>query len=115
MFTMIRTVVCRRWCWTPRCGDRLHVALIVADGARSPLGRVLGRRVASGDRLRRRDPRRPRDAAGQRALDHVAPGAAVARGRGAARLRLIFPLGNGEVNIGVGTLATAETACRCRR
>ena len=70
------------------CGE-----LIVADGARSTLGRVLGRRVASGDGVRRGGPRVYRHAAGQRAVDHVASGAALAGGQGAAGLRLDLPAG----------------------
>ena len=65
--------------------------LIVADGARSTLGRVLGADVASGDGVRRRDPRLHRLATQQRAMDHVAPGTALPRRRGAARLRLDLP------------------------
>ena len=82
--------------------------VIVADGARSPLGRVLGRQwhqetvygVAARGYLASPRSGEPwissdlelRDAAGQ-----VLPG-----------YGWIFPLGNGEVNIGVGALATAK-------
>ena len=48
-------------------------------------------RVAPGDRLRRRDPRLPRDPAQQRTVDHLAPRTALPRRRGAARLRLDLP------------------------
>ena len=83
--------------------------LIVADGARSTLGRVLGREwhreTVYGVAIRGylATPR------SQRTVDHVASGTALARtatvlpGYG-----WIFPLGNGEVNIGVGALATAK-------
>lgn len=90
--------------------------LVVADGARSPLGRVLGRTwhrdtvygVAARGYLASPRASEPwissdlelRDTAGQ-----VLPG-----------YGWIFPLGNGEVNIGVGALATekrpAEVALR---
>ncbi|MDQ1321034.1 MAG: menaquinone-9 beta-reductase [Actinomycetota bacterium] len=82
--------------------------LIVADGARSPLGRVLGRTwhqdtvygVAARGYLASPRADEPwissdlelRDTGGQ-----VLPG-----------YGWIFPLGNGEVNIGVGALATAK-------
>ncbi len=82
--------------------------LIVADGARSPLGRALGRTwhqdtvygVAARGYLASPRADEPwissdlelRDTAGQ-----VLPG-----------YGWIFPLGNGEVNIGVGALATAK-------
>lgn len=91
--------------------------VIVADGARSPLGRVLGRQwhqetvygVAARGYLaspRAAEPwissdlelRSPAGGAGNRAGDgQVLPG-----------YGWIFPLGNGEVNIGVGALATAK-------
>lgn len=82
--------------------------LIVADGARSPLGRVLGRTwhqdtvygVAARGYLASPRADEPwissdlelRDTGGQ-----VLPG-----------YGWVFPLGNGEVNIGVGALATAK-------
>ncbi|MDN4171642.1 geranylgeranyl reductase family protein [Nocardioides sp. SOB77] len=94
-----------------RAGERFEVAcdrLVVADGVRSPLGKVLGRAwhretvygvagrsyVASG---MSEDPwisshLELRDAEGS-----------VLSGYG-----WIFPLGTGEVNLGVGTLATAK-------
>lgn len=91
--------------------------VIVADGARSPFGRVLGRQwhqetvygVAARGYLaspRSAEPwissdlelRSPAGGAGHRAGDgQVLPG-----------YGWIFPLGNGEVNIGVGALATAK-------
>jgi len=91
--------------------------LIVADGARSPLGRTLGRQwhqdtvygVAARGYLaspRADEPwissdlelRSPAGGAGSRAgAGEVLPG-----------YGWIFPLGNGEVNIGVGALATAK-------
>lgn len=92
-------------------------SLIVADGARSTLGRVLGRQwhqetvygVAARGYLaspRASEPwissdlelRSPTGGAGNRAGDgQLLPG-----------YGWIFPLGNGEVNIGVGALATAK-------
>ena len=91
--------------------------LIVADGARSPLGRALGRQwhqqtvygVAARAYLnspRADEPwissdlelRSPAGGAGNRAgAGQVLPG-----------YGWIFPLGNGEVNLGVGALATAK-------
>jgi geranylgeranyl reductase family protein len=91
--------------------------VIVADGARSPFGRVLGRQwhqetvygVAVRGYLaspRSSEPwissdlelRSPAGGAGNRAgAGQVLPG-----------YGWIFPLGNGEVNIGVGALATAK-------
>ncbi len=99
-------------------GSRVRCAsLIVADGARSTLGRALGRQwhqetvygVAARGYLaspRADEPwissdlelRSPAGGAGNRAGDgQVLPG-----------YGWIFPLGNGEVNIGVGALATAR-------
>ncbi len=82
--------------------------LIVADGARSPLGRALGRRwhrqtvygVAVRGYLtspRSAEPWISSD------LELRSPEGQVLPGYG-----WIFPLGNGEVNIGVGALATAR-------
>ncbi len=82
--------------------------LIVADGARSTLGRVLGRRwhqdtvygIAARGYLttpRSDDPWLTSD------LELRSPDGAVLPGYG-----WIFPLGNGEVNIGVGALSTAK-------
>ena len=82
--------------------------LIVADGARSPLGRALGRRwhqqtvygVAARGYLtspRSAEPWISSD------LELRSPEGQVLPGYG-----WIFPLGNGEVNIGVGALATAR-------
>jgi geranylgeranyl reductase family protein len=88
------TVACRR--------------LVVADGARSPLGRVLGREWH-------------RDTAyGVAARGYVSSGRSDdewisshlelrgAEGELLSGYGWIFPLGGGEVNIGVGTLATAR-------
>ncbi len=94
-----------------RDGERFEVAcdrLVVADGVRSPLGKLLGREwhretvygVAGrsyADSTMSDDPwisshLELRDEQGQ-----------VLSGYG-----WIFPLGNGEVNVGVGTLATAK-------
>ncbi len=82
--------------------------LIVADGARSPLGRALGRRwhqqtvygVAARGYLTS-----PRSAETwiSSDLELRSPEGQVLPGYG-----WIFPLGNGEVNIGVGALATAR-------
>jgi geranylgeranyl reductase family protein len=82
--------------------------LIVADGARSPLGRVLGRQwhrqtvygVAARGYLS--SPRSDEPWLTSH-LELRSPGGAVLPGYG-----WIFPLGNGEVNIGVGALATAK-------
>jgi geranylgeranyl reductase family protein len=82
--------------------------LIVADGARSTLGRVLGRRwhqetvygIAARGYLttpRSDDPWLTSH------LELRSPDGAVLPGYG-----WIFPLGNGEVNIGVGALATSK-------
>jgi menaquinone-9 beta-reductase len=82
--------------------------LIVADGARSPLGRKLGRRwhqetvygVAARGYLataRADDPWLTSH------LELRSPDGAVLPGYG-----WIFPLGNGEVNIGVGALSTSK-------
>ena len=82
--------------------------LIVADGARSPLGRILGRQwhqqtvygVAVRGYLaspRSAEPWISSD------LELRSPDGQVLPGYG-----WIFPLGNGEVNIGVGALATAK-------
>ena len=82
--------------------------LIVADGARSPLGRVLGRQwhqqtvygVAARAYLaspRADEPWISSDLALRSADGQVLPG-----------YGWIFPLGNGQVNIGVGALATAK-------
>ena len=90
-------------------GSRVRArALIVADGARSPLGRVLGRRwhretvygVAARGYLtspRHDEPWISSD------LELRGPDGAVLPGYG-----WIFPLGNGQVNIGVGALATLK-------
>lgn len=82
--------------------------LVVADGARSPLGRVLGRQwhqetvygVAARGYLatpRSDEPWIFSDLELRSAEGQVLPG-----------YGWIFPLGNGEVNIGVGALATAK-------
>jgi geranylgeranyl reductase family protein len=82
--------------------------LIVADGARSPLGRALGRRwhqdtvygIAARGYLataRSDDPWLTSH------LELRSPDGAVLPGYG-----WIFPLGNGEVNIGVGALSTVK-------
>jgi len=82
--------------------------LIVADGARSPLGRILGRQwhqqtvygVAARGYLsspRADEPWISSDLELRSVTGQVLPG-----------YGWIFPLGNGEVNIGVGALATAR-------
>jgi flavin-dependent dehydrogenase len=82
--------------------------LIVADGARSPLGRVLGREwhqqtvygVAVRGYLttpRADDPWLSTNLELRTRHGHIMPG-----------YGWIFPLGNGEVNIGVGNLATRK-------
>jgi len=82
--------------------------LIVADGARSPLGRALGRRwhrqTVYGVAVRGYLPS-PRSAEPwiSSDLELRSPEGQVLPGYG-----WIFPLGNGEVNIGVGALATAR-------
>ncbi len=83
-------------------------SLIVADGARSPLGRALGRQwhrqtvygVAA--RAYLRSPRAD-EAWISSDLELRSPDGQVLPGYG-----WIFPLGNGEVNLGVGALATAK-------
>ncbi|MCW2699564.1 MAG: geranylgeranyl reductase [Blastococcus sp.] len=92
-------------------GSRSTVAcnrLVVADGARSPLGRVLGREWHRGT------------AYGVAARGYIRSGRSddewisshlELRGEQGELLSgygWVFPLGNGEVNIGVGTLATAR-------
>jgi geranylgeranyl reductase family protein len=82
--------------------------LIVADGARSPLGRVLGRRwhqdtvygIAARGYLA--TPRSDEPWLTSH-LELRSPDGAVLPGYG-----WIFPLGNGEVNIGVGALSTSK-------
>jgi menaquinone-9 beta-reductase len=82
--------------------------LIVADGARSPLGRVLGRQwhqetvygVAARGYLRSPRSDEPWISSD---LELRSVDGTVLPGYG-----WIFPLGNGEVNIGVGALATAK-------
>jgi geranylgeranyl reductase family protein len=83
-------------------------SLIVADGARSPLGRVLGRQwhretaYAIAARGYLASPRSDEPWLTSH-LELRSPDGAVLPGYG-----WIFPLGNGEVNIGVGALATAK-------
>ncbi|MDI3312757.1 MAG: NAD(P)/FAD-dependent oxidoreductase [Mycobacterium sp.] len=85
------------------CGE-----LVVADGARSPLGRKLGRRwhrdtvygVAARGYLSSPRSDEPWLTA---QLDLRSPAGVVLPGYG-----WIFPLGNGEVNIGVGAMSTAK-------
>lgn len=82
--------------------------LVVADGARSPLGRVLGRRwhqntvygIAARGYLA--TPRADEPWLTSH-LELRSPDGAVLPGYG-----WIFPLGNGEVNIGVGALSTSK-------
>jgi geranylgeranyl reductase family protein len=82
--------------------------LIVADGARSPLGRVLGRQwhreTVYGVAVRGylATPRSDEPWLTSH-LELRSPAGTVLPGYG-----WIFPLGNGEVNIGVGALATAK-------
>jgi geranylgeranyl reductase family protein len=94
-----------------RAGERFEIAcrrVIVADGVRSPLGKVLGREWH-------------RDTVyGVAGRSYIASGMSddpwisshlELRGEGGEILSgygWIFPLGTGEVNIGVGTLATAK-------
>ncbi len=83
-------------------------SLIVADGARSPLGRVLGRRwhqeTVYGVAIRGyiATPRADEPWITSH-LELRSPEGRVLPGYG-----WIFPLGNGEVNIGVGALATSK-------
>ncbi len=83
-------------------------SLIVADGARSPLGRVLGRRwhqeTVYGVAIRGyiATPRSSEPWITSH-LELRSPQGRVLPGYG-----WIFPLGNGEVNIGVGALATSK-------
>lgn len=90
-------------------GDQVRCRhLIVADGARSPLGRILGRRwhqetvygVAARGYL---STPRSDDPWLTSHLELRAPNGALLPGYG-----WIFPLGNGEVNIGVGALSTTK-------
>ncbi|MCV7260512.1 NAD(P)/FAD-dependent oxidoreductase [Mycobacterium shimoidei] len=82
--------------------------LVVADGARSPLGRVLGRRwhretvygIAARGYLATPRSEEPWLTSH---LELRSPDGAVLPGYG-----WIFPLGNGEVNIGVGALSTSK-------
>lgn len=82
--------------------------LIVADGARSPLGRVLGRHwhqdtvYATAARAYLASPRHDEPWLTSH-LELRSPDGAVLPGYG-----WIFPLGNGEVNIGVGALSTSR-------
>lgn len=87
--------------------------LIVADGARSPLGRTLGRQwhqdtvygVAARGYLaspRADEPWISSD------LELRSPAGGAGAGQVLPGYGWIFPLGNGEVNIGVGALATAK-------
>lgn len=73
----LRTVACRR--------------LVVADGVRSPLGKILGRTWHRGHRLRRRGPRLRRLTAQQRPVDHLTPRTARPHRSPAARIRLGLP------------------------
>ena len=103
---MIRPGALRR-CTGLRCVDRLP-DLIVADGARSTLGRVLGREwhkeTVYGVAIRGyiATPRSNEPWITSH-LELRSPEGEVLPGYG-----WIFPLGNGEVNIGVGALATAK-------
>jgi geranylgeranyl reductase family protein len=82
--------------------------LVVADGARSPLGRVLGREwhrdtaygVAARGYIR----------SGRSDDDWISSHLELRGSRGEllSGYGWVFPLGDGEVNIGVGTLATAR-------
>lgn len=88
--------------------------LVVADGARSPLGRVLGREwhrdtvygVAARGYVRSG---RSDDEWISSHLELRDAGGAVLAGYG-----WVFPLADGEVNIGVGTLATAARPAQLR-
>ncbi|HWJ54012.1 MAG TPA: geranylgeranyl reductase family protein [Propionibacteriaceae bacterium] len=92
-------------------GERKEVRcdrLVVADGVRSPLGRVLGRKwhrdtvygVAARSYL---DSGRADDRWISSHLELRGSGGELLSGYG-----WIFPLGGGQVNLGVGTLATAK-------
>ena len=92
-------------------GERREVRcdrLVVADGVRSPLGRVLGRKwhrdtvygVAARSYL---DSGRDDDRWISSHLELRGSGGELLSGYG-----WIFPLGGGQVNLGVGTLATAK-------
>ena len=92
-------------------GERFEVAcrrLVVADGVRSPLGRLLGREwhrdtvygVAGRAYI---DSSRSEDPWISSHLELRGMDGAILSGYG-----WIFPLGSGEINIGVGTLATAK-------
>jgi geranylgeranyl reductase family protein len=82
--------------------------LVVADGARSQLGRVLGRQwhreTAYGVAIRAyAKSRRSDDPWISSHLELRSPEGELLSGYG-----WVFPLGDGEVNVGVGTLATAR-------
>ena len=84
----------RRWCFATRRRARSRSRcrrLVVADGVRSPLGKVLGPRVAPRHRLRRRRPLLRRLDDVRRPVDQLPPRAARRAGRGAVRLRLDLP------------------------
>jgi geranylgeranyl reductase family protein len=94
-----------------RDGERHEVRcrrLVVADGVRSPLGRLLGREwhrdTAYGVAARSYvDSARHDDPWISSHLELRGEGGEILSGYG-----WIFPLGDGQVNIGVGTLATAK-------
>ena len=92
--------------------DGRRVGLPVADrGRRRPLPAGPGARpaMASADRLRGGRARPTCLAARRRAVDLLGPGTAVRPTvRCCPGYGWIFPLGNGEVNLGVGALATAK-------
>ena len=94
-----------------RDGERVEIAcdhLVVADGVRSPLGRILGREwhrdtvygVAARSYV---DSTRSDDPWISSHLELRDSGGGILSGYG-----WIFPLGDGQVNVGVGTLATAK-------
>ena len=91
-------------------GDRREVRcdrLVVADGVRSPLGRVLGRQwhrdTVYGVAARAYLDSGREDRWISSHLELRGPAGELLSGYG-----WIFPLGGGQVNVGVGTLATAK-------
>ena len=94
------------------CVDRLHGSdrrrrstVDAGPGARP--------RMAQGDGVRRGDPRVHRDAAQQRAVDHVAPGTAVTGRRVAAGIRLDLPAGQWRGEHRRRGTGDGEAARRC--
>ena len=83
--------------------------LVVADGVRSGPGQGARPRVAQGHRLRRGGPLLRRLHAGRTTRGSAATSScAASAARRCSGYGWIFPLGGGQVNVGVGTLATTK-------